>query len=50
MLTRLHDWLTVPAGSLVVKKDPMEYVRRMRFHRHITSAAEYGLTPAGTDA
>lgn len=43
MLTRLHDWLTVPAGSFVVKKDPMEYVRRMRFHRQIESAAEYGL-------
>jgi homoserine kinase type II len=50
MLTRLHDWLTVPAGSLVVKKDPMEYVRRMRFHRHINSAAEYGLTLASAGA
>ncbi|MET0597434.1 MAG: homoserine kinase [Mesorhizobium sp.] len=48
MLTRLHDWLTVPAGSLVVKKDPMEYVRRMRFHRAIRSAAEYGLDEAET--
>jgi homoserine kinase type II len=27
----------------VRKKDPMEYVRRMRFHRRIESAAEYGL-------
>lgn len=43
MLTRLYDWLTVPAGSFVVKKDPMEYVRRMRFHRQVKSAAEYGL-------
>jgi homoserine kinase type II len=43
MLTRLHDWLTVPDGSFVRKKDPLEYVRRMRFHRAIRSAAEYGL-------
>jgi len=43
MLTRLHDWLNVPEGSFVVKKDPMEYVRRMRFHRAVKSAAEYGL-------
>lgn len=43
MLTRLHDWLTVPDGSFVKKKDPLEYVRRMRFHRAIRSAAEYGL-------
>jgi homoserine kinase type II len=43
MLTRLHDWLTVPDGSFVRKKDPLEYVRRMRFHRGVRSAAEYGL-------
>jgi homoserine kinase type II len=43
MLTRLYDWLNVPPGSLVTKKDPMEYVRRIRFHRQIRSAAEYGL-------
>ncbi|MEN3602361.1 homoserine kinase [Brucella abortus] len=50
MLTRLYDWLTVPAGSFVVKKDPMEYVRRMRFHRQIESAAEYGLEMQGVAA
>ena len=43
MLTRLYDWLNTPAGSLVVKKDPIEYLRRMRFHRHVRSASEYGL-------
>jgi homoserine kinase type II len=43
MLTRLYDWLNTPEGSLVVKKDPLEYLRRMRFHRHVASAAEYGL-------
>lgn len=50
MLTRLYDWLTVPDGSFVVKKDPMEYVRRMRFHRQIASATEYGLAKTGVDA
>ena len=43
MLTRLYDWATTPAGSLVVKKDPEEYIRKMRFHRTIGSAREYGL-------
>ncbi len=43
MLTRLYDWLNTPAGSLVVKKDPIEYLRRMRFHRQVKSASEYGL-------
>ncbi|WP_099865186.1 homoserine kinase [Pararhizobium haloflavum] len=42
-LTRLYDWLTTPEGALVVKKDPMEYLRRMRLHRTIENAAEYGL-------
>ncbi|HWT62555.1 MAG TPA: phosphotransferase, partial [Ochrobactrum sp.] len=50
MLTRLYDWLTVPDGSFVMKKDPMEYVRRMRFHRQVTSATEYGLELAGAAA
>jgi homoserine kinase type II len=44
LLTRLHDWLTVPAGALVVPKDPTEYLAKLRFHRGVTSAADYGLT------
>jgi homoserine kinase type II len=43
LLTRLHDWLTVPDGALVTPKDPVEYVRRLRFHQKVRSAAEYGL-------
>ncbi|MRG56097.1 homoserine kinase [Phyllobacterium sp. SYP-B3895] len=50
MLTRLYDWLNTPEGSLVVKKDPMEYLRRMRFHRQIKSAQEYGLVLEGQRA
>ena len=46
MLTRLYDWLTIPDGALVQKRDPMEFIRRLRFHRHIGSAAEYGLADA----
>lgn len=42
-LTRLHDWLTTPEGALVVKKDPLEYLRKVRFHRQITSGFDYGL-------
>ena len=30
MLTRLYDWLTVPDGGLVMKRDPTEYIRQMR--------------------
>jgi len=42
-LTRLYDWLTTPKGALVVKKDPLEYLRKLRFHRAIANVAEYGL-------
>ena len=50
MLTRLYDWLNTPAGSLVVKKDPLEYLRRMRFHRQVASPTEYGLELDGAAA
>jgi homoserine kinase type II len=43
-LTRLYDWLTTPEGAMVTKKDPLEYLRKLRFHRQITTAAEYGLS------
>ena len=43
LLTRLYDWLTVPAGALVVPKDPLEYYRKLRFHRGVTDASAYGL-------
>lgn len=44
LLTRLHDWLRVPPGALVVPKDPLEYFRKLRFHRSVAGAADYGLT------
>ncbi|MCJ2011408.1 homoserine kinase [Methylobacterium sp. J-076] len=42
MLTRLVDWLNVPPGALVKPKDPLEYDRRLAFHRRASSAADYG--------
>jgi homoserine kinase type II len=43
MLTRLVDWLNVPPGALVKPKDPLEYDRKLAFHRHVNSARDYGL-------
>jgi homoserine kinase type II len=43
MLTRLYDWLTIPDGALVQKRDPHEYIRRLRFQRRVMSAREYGI-------
>src|SRR6516162_1648189 len=43
LLTRLFDWLNQPAGALVRRKDPLEYLRRLRFHRSVAGPAGYGL-------
>ncbi|MBC8128907.1 MAG: homoserine kinase [Rhizobiaceae bacterium] len=43
LLTRLYDWLNVPDDSFVTKKDPREYLKKLRFHRNVTSATDYGL-------
>jgi homoserine kinase type II len=43
LLTRLYDWLNQPKGALVKPKDPIEYWKKLRFHRSVKSAAAYGL-------
>ena len=43
LLTRLYDWLHTPAGALVKRKDPLEYLAYLRFHRNAKSLADYGL-------
>jgi len=43
LLTRLFDWVHTPADALVKRKDPQEYVAKLRFHRGTTSLADYGL-------
>ena len=43
LLTRLYDWLNHPPGAFVKPKDPVEYVKKLRFHRGVKSAGAYGL-------
>jgi homoserine kinase type II len=43
LLTRLYDWLNTPEGALVTRKDPMEYVRRLRFHLSARDEHAYGI-------
>lgn len=43
LLTRLYDWLNTPEGALVTRKDPMEYVRRLRFHLGARDEHAYGI-------
>ncbi|MCX7311263.1 MAG: homoserine kinase [Hyphomicrobiales bacterium] len=50
LLTRLVDWLNVPPGALVQPKNPLEYLRKLRFHQKATSVADYGLPAEGLRA
>ncbi|MBF0391102.1 MAG: homoserine kinase [Alphaproteobacteria bacterium] len=43
LLTRLYDWLNTPAGALVKRKDPLEYLAKLRFHSGISGPGAYGL-------
>jgi homoserine kinase type II len=43
LLTRLYDWLHQPVGALVRPKDPIEYLKKLRFHRGITGPGGYGI-------
>lgn len=48
LLTRAYDWLHTPKDALVSPKNPIEYVRRLRFHQSVRSIAEYGLNGSST--
>ena len=50
LLTRLVDWLDVPAGALVQPKNPLEYFRKLRFHQKASSVRDYGLPADGARA
>src|SRR5690606_34511874 len=43
LLTRAYDWLNTASNALVNRKDPMEYLRRLKFHRRVRGVSEYGL-------
>jgi homoserine kinase type II len=43
LLTRLYDWLNTPEGALVTRKDPIEYLRRLRFHLAARDEHAYGI-------
>ncbi|MFO0995642.1 MAG: homoserine kinase [Alphaproteobacteria bacterium] len=43
LLTRLYDLLHHPDGALVKPKDPLEYLRKLRFHQQVKGPDAYGL-------
>jgi len=43
LLTRLYDWLNQVDGAMVKPKDPMEYLKKLRFHRGLQGPGAYGI-------
>lgn len=43
LLTRLYDWLHTPPGAFVTRKDPKEYLKKLRFHQSVRGPGDYGL-------
>ena len=43
LLTRLYDWTHTPEGALVTRKDPGEYLRKLRFFSGAETLAAFGL-------
>tara|TARA_B100001287_G_scaffold141679_1_gene119171 strand:- start:74 stop:1039 length:966 start_codon:yes stop_codon:yes gene_type:complete len=42
LLTRLYDWLNHPEDALVKPKDPMSYLKKLRFHQQVSDPSGYG--------
>jgi homoserine kinase type II len=47
LLTRLVDFLNVPPAALVRPKDPIEYVRKLRFQQGVRTISDYGVEQSG---
>jgi len=43
LLTRLFDWLNTPDDAYVTRKDPLDYLYRLRFHMTCRNVEDYGV-------
>ena len=43
LLTRLMDFHTRQDSELIIKKDPDEYLKKLKFHQSVDKSSEYGL-------
>jgi homoserine kinase type II len=43
LITRAYDWLHTEKDALVKPHDPMDFVKRLRFHQSVRDARDYGL-------
>lgn len=41
LLTRLYDWLNPVEGAVVSPKNPLDYLKRLKFHQSIRDTADY---------
>ena len=41
LATRAYDYINTPRNVLIKKKDPSEYIQKLRFHNSIKSFEEY---------
>jgi homoserine kinase type II len=41
LLTRLYDWLNPVKDAVVKPHDPMDYVKKLKFHQQVRDAADY---------
>ena len=43
LLTRLIDYFSHDDNDLILKKDPAEYLTKLKFHQTVKRPSEYGL-------
>lgn len=43
LISRLYDWLNRVEGALVTPKNPLEYLKKLRFHQGISKHDAYGI-------
>ena len=43
LMTRLHDWFYTPENTLARRKDPLELVPVIEFHRAVSDSTAYGV-------
>ncbi|MFT5487392.1 MAG: homoserine kinase type II [Paracoccaceae bacterium] len=44
LLTRLHDWFHTPDDALAHRKDPLDLVPLIEFHRSVSDSTAYGVS------
>ena len=43
LLTRLHDWFNTPEAAFTRRKNPVEFLPIIEFHRSVSESTAYGV-------